>query len=98
MSPRYRSATLPSLQSLPPACFVEGTETAQRFLGRAFDSVEASLNTLDTLRAVRRDRGENVTGRLTSQEEDLLRAAIVFTGAGLDATLNDSSATRSRAF
>ena len=45
------------------------------------------LDTLDTMRGVRRDRGERVTGRLTSQEEDLLRAAIVFTGAGLDATL-----------
>jgi hypothetical protein len=46
------------------------------------DSVE-SLATLDTVRAA---RGAG-RGRRTSAEEDLLRAAIIFTGAGLDTTL-----------
>lgn len=40
------------------------------------------------MRGVRRgEAGGPLHGRLTSAEEDLLRAALVFTGAGLDATL-----------
>jgi hypothetical protein len=75
------------LRALPPACGVSGTETAQRFLASAYDSVEAVLMTLETLRELRRAETGDVRGRLTSPEEDQLRAAIVFTGAGLDATL-----------
>src|SRR5581483_3568268 len=71
----------------PPACGVTGTETAQRFLASAYDSVEAELMTRETLRGIRRTQGGDVRGRLTSPEEDQLRAAIVLTGAGLDATL-----------
>jgi len=75
------------IRALPDPCGVDGTETAQRFLTSAHESVQAVLTTLDTVRDVRRNQGQNVTGRLTSQEEDLLRAAVVFTGAGLDSTL-----------
>ena len=75
------------LRELSPASGEPGTETAQRFLASAYDSVEAVLETLETLRQLRRTQGGDLRGRLRSNEEDLLRAAIVFTGAGLDATL-----------
>jgi hypothetical protein len=77
------------LRALTPACGIAGTDTAQRFLASAYDSVDAVLETLETMRGVRRQQapGGRIPGRLTSQEEDLLRAAIVFTGAGLDATM-----------
>lgn len=49
--------------------------------------MEAVLGNLATVRELRRQETGDIRGRLTSNEEDLLRAAIVFTGAGLDATL-----------
>lgn len=75
------------MQGLDPAIICAETETAQRFLASAYDSVDAVFRNLETIRQVRRDRGENVRGRVPSNEEDLLRAAIVFTAAGMDATL-----------
>lgn len=63
------------------------TDTAQRFLTSAYEAVEAVLETLATVRDLRRHQGGDIRGRLTGPEEDLLRAAVVFTGAGLDATL-----------
>lgn len=78
---------MPQLRPLPDPCLLPGTETAQRFLASAYESVEAVLVTLETLRLFRRDETDDLRGRLTSPEEDQLLAAIVFTGAGLDATL-----------
>jgi hypothetical protein len=75
------------LRGLTPAHGEPGTETAQRFLASAYDSVEAVLQTLKTVRELRRQETGRRLRRLTSPEEDLLRAAIVFTAAGLDATL-----------
>ncbi len=75
------------LRGLTPPHGEPGTETAQRFLASAYDSVEAVLQTLNTVRQQRRQETGRTLRRLTSPEEDLLRAAIVFTGAGLDATL-----------
>ena len=75
------------LSGLSESCGVPGTEVAQRFLASAHDSVEAVLQTLKAVRELRRQETGDIRGRLTSPEEDLLRAAIVFTGAGLDATL-----------
>src|SRR6266508_2282304 len=75
------------LRGLTPPHGEPGTETAQRFLASAYDSVEAVLQTLNTVRQQRRLETGRTLRRLTSPEEDLLRAAIVFTGAGLDATL-----------
>lgn len=75
------------MRGLSGACLEPGTETAQRFLASAYGSVEAVLQTLKTVRELRRAQTGDIRGRLTSAEEDLLRAAIVFTGAGLDATL-----------
>jgi len=75
------------MQGLDPAVFCAESETAQRFLASAYDSVDAVFRNLETIRQVRRDRGENVRGRVPANEEDLLRAGIVFTAAGMDATL-----------
>src|SRR5262245_44706240 len=75
------------LDGLTPAATEPQTETAQRFLASAYDSVEAVLQTLKTVRQLRKQKTDGRVTRLTSSEEDLLRAAIVFTGAGLDATL-----------
>jgi hypothetical protein len=80
------------LRALPKATNRPGTEIAQRFLSSAFESVNAVFETMEilrVLRAVRSGSGEvkALQGRLTGQEEDLLRAGLVFTGAGLDATL-----------
>jgi hypothetical protein len=71
------------LQELSPACGEPGTDTAQRFLTSAFESVEAVFQTLRTVRRLRREETGDISGRLTSPEEDLLRAAVVFTGAAL---------------
>jgi hypothetical protein len=78
---------MPRLRDLPEPHVCDLTETPQRFLASAHDSVETVLGTLDTIRQLRKQETGSIGGRLTSQEEDLLRAAIVFTGAGLDATL-----------
>lgn len=75
------------LQELSPACGEPGTDTAQRFLTSAFESVEPVFQTLRTVRRLRREETGDIRGRLTSPEEDLLRAAVVFTGAALDAAL-----------
>jgi hypothetical protein len=75
------------LEALSPACLMPGTDTSQRFLASAHDAVEAVLETLVTVRELRREETGDIRGRLTANEEDLLRAAVVFTGAGLDATL-----------
>lgn len=75
------------LRALPEPLAGIGTETAQRFLSSAFESVDGCFLTLETVRAARKAAGGSIAGRLTSNEEDLLRAAIVFTGAGLDSML-----------
>lgn len=75
------------LNGLTAAYAHADTETAQRYLASAYDAVEAVLESLETLRQVRKAQTGNIQGRLTGKEEDLLRAAIVFAGAGLDATL-----------
>jgi hypothetical protein len=78
---------VPTLDGLSPACSEPGTETAQRFLAGAYDSVEAVLDSLSKVREVRRQELGDLRGRLPDNEQDLLRAAIVFAGAGLDASL-----------
>lgn len=45
------------------------------------------MENLAKIRGLRKIRAGDIRGGLTSNEEDLLRAAIVFTGAGLDAAL-----------
>lgn len=60
---------------------------AQRFLASAYDSVSSLFEqAFPALRATR--TGER--GRLTHGEHDLFRAAVVFTGAGVDAVLKQA--------
>lgn len=76
------------MKALPTAVEQPDTDLAQRFLTSAYESVNGVMETLATVRHVRSQKaGRPVKGRLTLPEEDLLRAAVVFTGAGLDATL-----------
>jgi hypothetical protein len=75
------------LRGLSPAYGHPATETAQRFLASAYDAVDAVLDNLEKIRELRRQEVGDIRGRLAANEEDLLRAAVVFTGAGLDATL-----------
>jgi hypothetical protein len=75
------------LKGLSPASFGPGTDTAQRFLAGAYDSVNGLLESLDTLREIRKKSQGDIRGRIPENEADVLRAAVVFTGAGLDATL-----------
>jgi hypothetical protein len=63
------------------------TETAQPFLHSANDAVEGVLENLEKVRQLRKDETGDIRGRMTANEEDLLRAAVLFTGAGLDSTL-----------
>jgi hypothetical protein len=63
------------------------TETAQRFLISAHEAADEIWATLEVLRQGRKAEGSDIRGRLVMNEEDQLRAAIVFTGAGLDSTL-----------
>jgi hypothetical protein len=75
------------LKGLSPARDHPLTETAQRFLAGAFDAVEGVLGTLEVVRQLRQKEIGEARGRLPQSEEDLLRAAVVFAGAGLDASL-----------
>lgn len=75
------------MKGLEPAVICAQTETAQRFLASAFDSVAAMFDNMESLRQMRKSLGRNIQGRLPGNEEDLLRAAILFSGAGMDSAL-----------
>ncbi|MFH9677935.1 hypothetical protein [Streptomyces globisporus] len=75
------------LESLSAAWFHANTDKAQRFLASAYDSVEAVLANLEIVRVARRQEDGDLRGRLASNEEDLLRAALTFAGAGIDSAL-----------
>ena len=49
--------------------------------------MDGLLQTLGTLRGIRKEAQGDIRGRMPENEADLLRAAVVFAGAGLDATL-----------
>jgi hypothetical protein len=79
------AANLRGLSSVEPC---DDTEIAQRFLASAYDAVAGVLQSLDSVREYRKaQEGGKPLRRLTGPEEDLLRAAVVFACAGLDATL-----------
>ncbi|MEU5368217.1 hypothetical protein ABZ362_04345 [Streptomyces sp. NPDC005951] len=75
------------LDGLSAAWFHPQTDKAQRFLASAYDSVDAVLDNLAIVRLARRAEGGDLRGRLTSNEEDLLRAALTFAGTGIDSAL-----------
>ena len=68
------------LKDLPDAVARAETDASQRFLSSAVEAVEAVLDNLDKIRQLRKEEVKDVRGRLTANEEDLLRAAVVFTG------------------
>lgn len=79
----YREIALAPLPRKPPGQLVTG---AWRYLGGAHDSVTGLFDGLATVRAAKQSAtGKETSGRLARDEEDLLRAALVFTSSGLDA-------------
>lgn len=60
---------------------------AQRFLASAYDSVAGLFDT--TYPILRKERTA-AKGRLTHAEHDIFRAAVVFTGAGLDSVFKEA--------
>ena len=64
----------------PPA----ETERARKVLAQARDSVKGFLKAFDTVR-----RARNAKGNPTDEEQDLLRASLVFAAAGLDSVAKE---------
>jgi hypothetical protein len=60
---------------------------SQRFLASAYDSVASLIE--ETYPALRAQR-DGSRGRLTHAEQDIFRAAVVFTGAGIDTVFKES--------
>ncbi len=60
------------------------TARARKVLKQAQLSVKGFYQSLDAIRSAR-----NATGNLTNQEQDLLRASVVFAAAGLDAVVKE---------
>lgn len=81
---RFRPIELPT----PVAC--PRTQAVQERLDAAARSVNNVLLTMELARSVDRDlKQKEVRGRLSETHVDLLRAAIAFAGAGLDASLKE---------
>jgi hypothetical protein len=66
----------------------EATKGAYKFLEGAHASVNSLLDALEVVRGAKRGESDETRGRLSNDETELLRAAIVFTSSGLDATLH----------
>lgn len=75
------------LKALPSGVGHDATDKSQRFLISAHEAVEGVFDTLYKIRGLRKAEGGGIQGQMTHNENDQLRAAIVFSGAGLDATL-----------
>jgi len=76
--------------TLPTPVRADVTTAAQNRLEAGLDTVNNVLLTMDLSRAVDREvRQKELRGRLAEAHIDLLRAAVVFAGAGLDATLKE---------
>ncbi|HEX9775105.1 MAG TPA: hypothetical protein VGB83_05960 [Actinomycetota bacterium] len=67
----------------PPEADCAETSKARTILKHAHDAAEGFI---DSFSAVRRDRGAG-QGTTRDEEQDLLRASVVFAAAGLDSTL-----------
>jgi hypothetical protein len=79
------------LPGLTPALSHPAAHVAQRFLATAYDSVEALADAYGFTSEVAKEDavefGNEVALRTETEAENLLRAALVFSGAGVDATL-----------
>jgi hypothetical protein len=60
---------------------------AWRYLGATHQSVSGLLDALHVLRLKGQQAKEETSGKLSADQQDLLRAALVFTSSGLDACL-----------
>ncbi len=81
---RFKPIELPAPVSCPQ------TAAVQERLDAAAKSVNNVLLTMELARAADRDlKQKEVRGRLSETHVDLLRAAIAFAGAGLDASLKE---------
>ena len=79
---------LPGMPTLPDRVDCEATRYPQQVLDAALSSIENMWRTMRLSRDLSRIlAGRQRQGRLADEEVDLLRAIIVFSGAGLDATL-----------
>ena len=79
----YREMTLTALPGKPTGQLVTG---AWRYLVGCHSSVTGLFDALATVRETKRAvTGQDTRGRLARDEEDILRAALVFTSSGLDA-------------
>jgi hypothetical protein len=75
---------LPDLRSKPYGC--PQISGAWRYLQASHASTKGLFDSLAIVRGLRQEEtGKDPRGRLSNDEEDLLRAAIVFTSSGLDA-------------
>ena len=76
-----------ALAALPPAPTGRCPEVrrARRYLDATHESVSALLDTFNVIRTTAMTAKNSPKGRLSRDQVDLLRAAIVFTGGGLDA-------------
>lgn len=77
---------LPPLPAKPARC--EEIKVAWRYLAGAHKSVSALFDALHVLRMQEQQtKNKKAQGRLSQDQQDLLRAALVFTSSGLDACL-----------
>lgn len=74
------------LPALPAATVNPHTELAQHYLATAFDSVEALIETLSIIKRAR-ETEDTYLGQYADPEGDIVRAVLVFAGAGIDAAL-----------
>lgn len=85
---------LGDLVSIPPKTRAPSVRHARRLLDGSYRSVNDILAAAQELGKSRRAFNESAKGRRTQREVDLLRAAIVFSSAGMDACMkrlvNDS--------
>ena len=82
--PPLRFSVAPLTQEATHEC----VQQAQRFLALAHGSAQEALTATDTLRAARRAKtGRAASGKTSAQDQDLLRAMLVFACAGLDASM-----------
>lgn len=79
----YKAIALTELPRKPTGRLVFG---AWRYLVGCHSSVNGLFDALETVRKAKQNTtGQDTRGRLGRDEEDLLRAALVFTSSGLDA-------------
>lgn len=80
------SLTIGPLPSTAPGR-APAVRAAERLLSRAHKSVDGLFRAVAVLDRERRSSNASARGRSAQAESDVLRSAIIFTGAGLDATM-----------